>query len=404
MGSRADLLAAASQEPSDPCSVLPGPARLACEGATGVTSGVGGAVSGVVDSARDSAVAGLAQSFAEAGAFFLDKLGDALAATTSVDVGSAWFLERYAVMFGLSAALTLGLLLLAVVKAVIRGQGAEAVRSATLYYLAAVIASSFAPAVVYLLLQLSDRLSEALALGSPEDVDRFLTGTGTLLGNLTVASPGTGSAVVFIAGLVTVLCAGILWVELLLRTAIIYVALLFAAPTFSGLVDRGLWKHSRRWVYFTVSVIFAKPVVVAVLTLAASGAAAGDSADGFTSVFVALALLVVAIFCVGLLFRVIPNAGDEIAGALNARREVNTSTPHSPLPGPSSVVRQSVQSHLVRGSARRAAVPAAAAGAAVPALGGVAAGAAVHRVATAGARAGAAAVTAAAPTSSAGRT
>lgn len=191
-----------------------------------------------------------------------------------------------------------------------------------------------------------------------------------------------------VTAIFAVLCAVVLWVELLLRTAVLYAAVLFAAPVFSGLVDRSLWRHSRRWVSFTVSVVMAKPVVVAILSLAAAGAGDGGPGDGFSSVFVACALLLVAVFAVGLLFRIVPSIGDEIAGAVTARRELRTATPNVPLPGPGNVLRQSVQAHLVRGP-RRAAVGAGAGGAVL------AAGVAAHRAASAPVRAAAAGASAA---------
>jgi hypothetical protein len=378
------LIAPPAEAQVSPCEMLPGAARLACEGARGLTGGVGGAVGGAVTSVADSAINGAASAFAEAGGYFMGKVAELLGATTEVDLGAEWFTKRYALMFGISALLTFALLLLAVTKAVVRGQGLEALRSGTAYYLAAVIASAFAPAFVYLLVQLSDAVSIALTFGAADDSKAFLTDTGRALTLLSVGNPAAGAATLLVTSFFAILCSVILWIELLLRTAIIYVATLFAAPTFSGLVDRALWKHARRWVYFTVSVVFAKPVVVAVLSLAAAGAGNAGTADGFSSVFVALALMVVAIFCVGLLFRLIPNAGDELAGALSARRELNSSTPHSPVPGPGVVVRQSVQSHLVRaasGAGSRRVAMAGAGAAAGPAVALTAAGAAAHRTA-----------------------
>lgn len=365
-----------------PCDVMTGPARVVCESAGGLTEGVGAAVGGAVVGTADAALAGIAKAFGEAGGFFLGKLADLLSATTQVDVSAGWFTQRYALMFGISAVLTFVLLLLSVVKAVLRGQGWEAVKSGTVYYLCAVLASAFAPALVYLLVQLSDAVTGVLTFGAAEQTQVFLEDTGRTLATFSVVNPGGGAVTVLIASVVTILCAVVLWVELLLRTAIIYVATLFAAPTFSGLVDRSLWRHARRWVFFVVSVIFAKPVVVAVLGLAAAGAGQGGSADGFSSVFVAIALMIVSIFCVGLLFRLIPNAGDEIAGALTARREIRTNTPNSPLPGPGVLLRQGMQSHLVRGNATARGAGIGGAAAAGPAVAAMAAGAAAHRAAT----------------------
>jgi hypothetical protein len=371
---------AAAPAATGPCDSLPGPARLACEASTGVTTSLGGAVGGAVSGAAESAIGAFASAFAQAAGHFLGKLGEALQATTEVDVTAPWFLERYALMFAVSALLTFALLILSVVKAVARGHAAEAIKAGTMHYLFAVTASAFAPAFVYLLLELSDRLSALLAFGAQDEVDSLLADMGTAVAGLATVNAGSGVAAALLASLATVFCAGILWIELLLRTAIIYVSLLFAAPTFSGLVDRALWRHSRRWVGFVIAVVFAKPVVVAVLSLAAAGADNGGSHDAFTSVFVSLALLIVAIFCVGLLFRVVPSLGDEIAGAISARREINSATPHSPVPGPGPVMRQSLQSHMVRSVATRKAVVAGAA--APPAVAAAVGAVAAHRAAT----------------------
>jgi hypothetical protein len=107
------LLAPPAQAQASPCEVLPGAARLACEGARGVTGGLGSAVGGAVTSAADSAIDGAARAFAEAAGFFMGKVADLLGATTDVDLSAEWFTKRYALMFGISALLTFVLLLLA---------------------------------------------------------------------------------------------------------------------------------------------------------------------------------------------------------------------------------------------------------------------------------------------------
>lgn len=316
----------------NPCAALPGPAAALCD----VPASVGGVVSGAVAAASSSVFDAASSAVAESAAYFVGRLGDLVTATTTVDVGAAWFLRQYALMFGLSAFLTLGLLILSVLKEVTRGQWSAALRAGTVYYLAAVMASAFAPAVVYLLLQVSDGLCAALVAGSGRSTDDFFATLGKALTELTAATAlQTGPFTIIVGGLLMIGCAVVLWVELLLRAAIVYVALLFAAPTFSGLVDRSLWKHSRKWLHFMVSVIFAKPVVVAVLLLAASGSGSAGTTDSLSSLFVGIAPLLVAIFAVGLLFRLVPNAGDQLAGVLTARRELRGATPSLPLPSAS---------------------------------------------------------------------
>lgn len=106
-------------------------------------------------------------------------------------------------MFGISALLTFVLLLLSVVKAVVRGQGLEAGKTGTVYYLAAVVASAFEPALVYLLVQLSDPVTAALTFGAAEQTQDFLTNTGEALIALHIVNPAGGAATVLIAALVT---------------------------------------------------------------------------------------------------------------------------------------------------------------------------------------------------------
>lgn len=336
-----------------PCAGLPGVAQAVCGVPDAIGDAVGGAVTGAAGSAFDTAASGITRS----AVFFVERLGDAMTATTRIDITSAWFLRQYGLMFGLSAFLTLALLLLSVLKEVVRGQWSAALRAGTVYYVAAVVASAFAPALVYVLLQLSDGLSAALAAGSGRSTDAFFDELGEALTGLTLATAQSGPFTLMVASLLTIGCALVLWVELLLRSAIVYVALLFAAPTFSGLVDRSLWRHCRTWLYFMISVVFAKPVVVAVLLLAAGATGDASTQDSFSSVFVGIALLLVAIFCVGLLFRLVPNAGDQMAGVLNARREMRAGTPNLPLPSPGAMVKQSLQTHIVQG-VRRVAGPA----------------------------------------------
>src|SRR3954447_6458815 len=187
-----------------------------------------------------------------------------------------------------------------------------------------------------------------------------------------------------------VVSALVLWLELLLRAAAIYAVTLFAAPVASGLVNRNTWGSVRRWLYFLIALILAKPAVAGVLALAGTLAAHGSSADAFSSVLVAVALLVMAIFATALLFKFIPHVGDELAHVATARRELANSGPAAAIPGPASIASRSISVHTSDGLRRvRGRTPAAAGG---PAAGAAIAGQRVaHNVRRTVGRAGAAA-------------
>jgi hypothetical protein len=335
-----------AQAAGAPCDALPSPLAGACSitplnGAAAVASQAGAAV----DCATDP-VGCVAKSFGQAAGWFMDKLATVITATTQVDMTNGGFLQLYTTMFGLAAVLTLLRVMFSVLTNVARGQGMEAVKAATGYYIAAVAVGAFAPAVVYVLLQLSDGLTKAVTLNTTDDTARFLTGVGKTM----VAMPNDiSAAVVLLVAVLMVISALVLWLELLLRAAAIYAVTLFATPVASGLINRNSWGSVRRWLNFLIALILAKPAVAAVLALAATLAAHGSTADAFSSVLVALALLVMAIFATALLFKFIPHLGDELAHVASARRELANAGPAAAIPGPASIVNRSINVHASNG-------------------------------------------------------
>lgn len=50
-----------------------------------------------------------------------------------------------------------------------------------------------------------------------------------------------------VVSLVSILAAGVLWLELVIRAALLYVGALLGTVVYAGLVDKNLWGHVRRW-------------------------------------------------------------------------------------------------------------------------------------------------------------
>ena len=173
-----------------------------------------------------------------------------------------------------------------------------------------------------------------------------------------------------IAGLVAAVAAVIIWVELLLRGVAIYATLLFFPIALAGLA----WEPSRRWARrlaeLLTALIFAKFVIVAVLSLAAGALASGG--EGYAGVLSGAALLLVAAFAPFLLLRVIGVFEVAVAAAaLEGARQRGT----RPLTHGGQTAMYAVQRHRAltaqRGVTVAAAAPWAAAGAV--AAGGIAA-------------------------------
>lgn len=124
------------------CDLIVGEAKAYCQGDKG-----GGTVApgGTVGDTTDP-LSSLARGCADAAAWIVTKLSDAVKNTANVDFTNAAFLRQYAVVFAASTVLTLVLWLLAVAKRAIRGVPlATALSEAIGFLWLTVIASAFTP-------------------------------------------------------------------------------------------------------------------------------------------------------------------------------------------------------------------------------------------------------------------
>jgi len=321
---------------SSACSLLPGMLGSGCRAVGGATA----AVSFAADP-----LGAIAAACAKATVWIWGQLATAINATTTVDLTNQGFLNTYALVFAVSSVLVVLLWLVAVAKRVVRGVGAgQAVGESVGLLALAVAASALAPAVLVLLMGLVDAATAGLAGGLGPDATRFLTGAGNAL---TASRSTNGGPVVLIVGAVIGVLVGVLlWVELLLAAAAIYVAAVFGPLVFAGLVDRAMWGHVRKWIGLVVSLALVKPVVVVVLGLAAGLAGSGSAADNFSSVLTAIALLLLSTIASYAVYRLVPLAGDELGQLHGARKAVQTSGPAAAVPGPATLASQGIAAHM----------------------------------------------------------
>jgi hypothetical protein len=343
---------------ADPCSLLIGSMKQACEnagkiasGATGTGSGSSGGVSS--GSLLTDPLGSIASGCAQAAAWVIDQVSSAVGSTTSVDYTNAGFLKQYAVVFAASAVLTLVLWLLAVIKRAVRGESVvTAITEATGYLWLAVGASAFTPVVLYGMVKLTDGITAAIGSGTATDRNNFLTNFANTISpaNGQSSALGGGPILLIFVSLVAMIAAAVLWIELLIRAAMLYVGAALAAAVYAGLVDKSLWHHIRRWAGMMIAVDLAKPVIVIVLGLA-TAISAGSNAASFASVLSGLAIMILSIFSSALIFRFVPNFGDDMLAINSARDSAGSSTEASPagaMAGPASRMREGIAAHGAR--------------------------------------------------------
>jgi type IV secretion system protein TrbL len=272
-------------------------------------------------SAGDSALRGLTASVAAAGGWTLEKIGGLITSTTSPGVQADWFVKQYRVMLALAVLIALPMLLLSVAQAIVRQDGALALRAAFIYLPLAGIFSAVGPALVNLLIAVTDWMALAASANAASDAQKFLNESGNALVEL---GRGTGSAGVPVFGvlvgaLLTLVAAFSIWLELLLRTAAIDVSVMFLPLGFAAMVWPATWKWTKRLIEFLLAVIFAKVFIVAIIALAASGLANAGQGGTFEGILAGAALLLLAALSPMALLKLIPVAEATMIDASNQR-------------------------------------------------------------------------------------
>ncbi|WP_063817614.1 hypothetical protein, partial [Streptomyces hygroscopicus] len=292
--------------------------------------------------------ASLARGCADAASWLVNKLSKLVEETANVDFTNEAFLRQYAVVFAASTVLTLILWLLAVAKRAIRGVPlGEALSEAIGFLWLTVLASAFTPLVLYTVVTATDAVTDAIASGTGADNDAFFGSFAQALKR--DEDIGGGPIMLIVVSLVTILAAGVLCLELVIRAALLYVGALLGTAVYSGLVDKNMWGHVRRWAGIMIAVILVKPVIVTVLALAGALSTSGDKPDAFSAVVSGLSIIILAIFASAMIYRFVPGFGDEIVKARSASADPASRQAAAVISSPAALVKQGINTHSARG-------------------------------------------------------
>ncbi|MEU0450504.1 hypothetical protein [Streptomyces tendae] len=372
LATRAAAAPTPSPTPSDDnCDLIVGPAKDYCERGEGGGSGGGGGTPDTLPNTLDP-LSSLAKGCADAAAWTVDTLSNAVKNTADVDFTNDTFLKQYAVVFAASAFLTLVLWLLAVAKRAVRGVPLTTALSEAVGFLwLTVLASAFTPLILYTVVSATDAVTDVLAKGTGDQTDTFF---GTFSQALKQGNDiGGGPIMLILVSFVSIVAAGVLYLELYLRAVLLYVGALLGVVVYAGLVDKNLWGHVRRWAGIMIAVIMVKPVIVIVLGLAGALTTA-DGPDSVAAIVSGLAIILLAIFASAMIYRFVPGFGDEIANGRNNRiMQGAEGKAAAVISSPANLVAQGIRTHSSRNNGDGGGGQSAAARPSNPASGGVAA-------------------------------
>ena len=336
------------EEPGGACERLPGLIESVCDGVGGALAwGVQPVVAGGAQAVLHEMVAFVV----EGAGWLLEQVASFLDTSTRPQLTSSWFERAYQDMVVVAVFGLLPFLLLAIIQSVVRQDPGMLLRATFGYVPLAAVGAAAGVVVVDLLVQLTDELTAWVGRSLGSDLAGFSTGMGESLASLPAGMGGP------VAGLAALLAAGVvafaafaIWLELLLRQAAIYVAVLFLPLGFMAMVWPATAHWLRRLVQGLVAIILSKFVIVAVMALAAaalgepaSEVAADGEGGGFGVVLAGASMLALAALAPYVLLRLIPVFEAGLSGDLEGTYRRPTAAVASPTAG--HHVLQSVRAH-----------------------------------------------------------
>jgi hypothetical protein len=299
----------------DPCGAGGGLAGAACGGAPDGIGSLTSSVTGIGFSAIASFVLGAAGDV-------LHDTAALLGQSTTPQLGTTWFSSTYWRMGAVATMLTLPFLFAAVVQALMRSDLALLVRAALGYLPLAMLAIAVAAPLTMLVLAATDQLCSFVSAAAGHESGRFLGRASLALAALSALT--SSPALVFFVGLFAMAAAFVLWIELLMRAAAVYVIVLMLPLAFAALV----WPARRIWavraVELLVALILSKFAIVAVLSLGGAAISSSAGSGSVTSVMAGAVLLVLAAFSPWALLRLIPLAELASGAASSLRGELRS--------------------------------------------------------------------------------
>lgn len=313
---------------------------------TGVSTIVGGGASAVL-----AAVVGFV---VEGAGWLLNQLATFIDTSTRPQVTAAWFQVAYHDMTTVAVLGLLPFLLLALIQGIVRQDAGLVLRAAFVYVPLAAIGTAAAVVVVDLVVELTDQLSAWVGRSMGSDLSSFATGVGTALATISLGSGGVAGLAALLGAGVVAFAAFVIWLELLLRQAAIYVAVLFVPLGFMAMVWPATAHWLRRLAQGLVAIVLSKLVIVAVMALAAGTLDANPASEGFSVVVSGAALLALAALAPYVLLRLIP----VFEAGLSAQLEGTLRRPTAAVgpPAASSQVAGLLRQRIVSGGGRQAAV------------------------------------------------
>lgn len=253
-------------------------------------------------------------------------------------MAAAGYVAVYNLLFGIAVFVMLIFFCLQLITGLIR-RDPTALTRAALGLAKSVLGSFVVITLTALLLEVVDQLCIGIVQAAGETTesmgDKIALLAAGLVG-INIAAPGVGAIItIFMAGL-AITAAAIVWLSLLVRKALLLVAVVFAPLAFSG----ASWDASRgwigKWAMFVVALICSKLVLVVMFLVAITQVSAPIDADlaSVSDPIAGIVLMAMAAFAPYLTYKFIAFVGFDMYHAIGSEQDAKSAL-NRPIPVPS---------------------------------------------------------------------
>ena len=279
----------------------------------------------------------LASAMGEAAGWLFEAVWTVFDSTTMVDVTGGEYVGVYNLIFGIAVFVMLLFFCLQLITGMIRREPAALSRAA-LGLAKSVLGSFVVITLVALLLEITDQLAVGIIQAAGETTATMGDKIAILVAGLTalnVGAPGVGAILTIFLAALAIAAAAIVWLSLLIRKALLLVAVVLAPFAFSG----ASWDATRgwisKWAMFVVAFILSKLVLVVILLVAVTQVSAPIDADlsNIADPLAGIVLMALAGFAPYMTYRFLSFIGFDLYNSMGTEQEAKNAL-NRPVPTP----------------------------------------------------------------------